>query len=341
MSTTQPAPLLLTPSQASRLSPQKTIFIDASWVMPNSPRKPKEEFTAFRIPTARFLDIDEVASHTDEGSRLGLRHMMPDPQVFAQACENLGITRDSHVILYDTHGLFSSPRALFMFRAFSHTNSSVLNGGLPRWIDEGYQVEANPPNPAELSRNSDAGTVNRTSYPAPSMNETVIRSYSDMVSNSTLLRTDPTMELVLDARPRGRYLGVDPEPRPNLPSGHIPGSFSLPFNQFTIPHKVAADSPLSSYPPYLSSGYTTLRPPQELSEDIRKSLGTDFGNQVLGGERRIVTTCGSGMTAAVLWLGLSSIWEAQQRGAPALSIYDESWTGYAARQESKIVKGEE
>jgi hypothetical protein len=86
MSTTRPAPLLLTPSQASRLSPQKTVFIDASWVMPNSPRKPKEEFTAFHIPTARFLDIDEVASHTDQGSRLGLKHMMPDTQVFAQAC---------------------------------------------------------------------------------------------------------------------------------------------------------------------------------------------------------------------------------------------------------------
>lgn len=71
-------------------------------------------------------------------------------------------------------------------------------------------------------------------------------------------------------------------------------------------------------------------------------------------------TCGSGMTAAVLWLGLSSVWEAQQRAAPPLAIYDEvslsqvkentlflthpviqSWTGYAARQESKITKGEE
>lgn len=86
MSTTRPAPLLLTPSQVSRLPPQTTVLIDTSWFMPNSPRKPKEEFAALRIPNARFLDIDEVASHTEEGATMGLKHMMPEPQVFAQAC---------------------------------------------------------------------------------------------------------------------------------------------------------------------------------------------------------------------------------------------------------------
>lgn len=119
------------------------------------------------------------------------------------------------------------------------------------------------------------------------------------------------------------YLGVDPEPRPHLSSGHIPGSLSLPFNLFIKSHKVATDSPLSSYPPYLSDGYTTLLTPDELSDEIRKSLGSEYGNQILAGERRVVMTCGSGMTAAVLWLGLSSIWEAQQRTAPPLAIYDE------------------
>jgi thiosulfate/3-mercaptopyruvate sulfurtransferase len=86
MSTAQSAPLLVTPSQVARLPPQSTVFIDASWVMPNSPRKPKEEFAAIRIPNAKFLDIDEVASRTEEGAKLGLQHMMPDSQVFARAC---------------------------------------------------------------------------------------------------------------------------------------------------------------------------------------------------------------------------------------------------------------
>jgi len=54
--------------------------------MPNSPRRPKEEFVAFRIPRSRFMDIDDVAKHTETGEKLGLKHMMPEPEVFAQAC---------------------------------------------------------------------------------------------------------------------------------------------------------------------------------------------------------------------------------------------------------------
>ena len=86
MSTTPPAPLLLKPAQVTRLVPQSIALIDASWVMPNSPRRPKEEFAAVRIPRARFLDIDDVARRTENGEKLGLSHMMPEPEVFAQAC---------------------------------------------------------------------------------------------------------------------------------------------------------------------------------------------------------------------------------------------------------------
>jgi len=85
MSTTKPAPLLLSPGEVVKL-PQDIIFVDATWVMPNSPRKPKEEFAAFRLPRARFLDIDEVATHTEEGAKIGLRHMMPPAELFANTC---------------------------------------------------------------------------------------------------------------------------------------------------------------------------------------------------------------------------------------------------------------
>lgn len=56
-------------------------------------------------------------------------------------------------------------------QAFSHTNSSVLDGGLPRWIDEGYPVETGSSN----STQDKSGTEKGTSYPVPSMNEAVIR----------------------------------------------------------------------------------------------------------------------------------------------------------------------
>ena len=56
--------------------------MDASWHMPNSPRKAREEFLKKRLPQARFLDLDEVAKEHD----LGLKHMIPDPEVFAKFC---------------------------------------------------------------------------------------------------------------------------------------------------------------------------------------------------------------------------------------------------------------
>lgn len=76
------APLLLTPRQLSDLDPKSVAVLDASWHMPNSPRKARSEFMKMRIPGARYLDLDEVASEHE----LGLSHMMPTPEKFAQAC---------------------------------------------------------------------------------------------------------------------------------------------------------------------------------------------------------------------------------------------------------------
>ena len=72
------APLLVNPSNVTK----DAIFVDASWHMPNSPRKAREEFLKKRLPQARFLDLDEVAKEHN----LGLKHMIPDPEVFAKFC---------------------------------------------------------------------------------------------------------------------------------------------------------------------------------------------------------------------------------------------------------------
>jgi len=71
------APLLVNPSNVT----EGSIPVDASWHVPNSPRKAREEFLK-RLPQARFLDLDEVAKE----HALGLKHMIPDPKVFAKYC---------------------------------------------------------------------------------------------------------------------------------------------------------------------------------------------------------------------------------------------------------------
>jgi len=114
-----------------------------------------------------------------------------------------------------------------------------------------------------------------------------------------------------------RYHGTAPEPRPGLPSGHIPHSISLPFNALLESHTSGSNT------------FTTIREPDDLRKIIVDILGSDEALQP-NAERRIVNTCGSGMTAAIIWLAL-------QRLGVDSALYDESWMGYAGRSESEIV----
>ncbi|KAI0786025.1 Rhodanese-like domain-containing protein [Abortiporus biennis] len=311
-------PYVLSPSQLRQLQlsePKEIAILDASWHMPNSPRKPKPEFITKHLPHARYLDLDEVASPNE----LGLKHMMPTPDIFAKYCEQLGISPSSHVVIYDSLGIFSAPRALFMFRALGHNRSSILDGGLPAWEHHGCPTES-----GEMSSQD-----SNVSYPPPKFDETVIRDYYQMLQNATTnLNQQGIAEVVVDARPHGRFLGTDPEPRPGLPSGHIPYACSLPFttflksNTYTPPN---GGSPIT---------YTSLRSNAELHEALREALGPERAQDVLSGKRNIVASCGSGMTAGVLWLGLKLL------GVEKVGLYDESWTGYALRKESPIATGE-
>ncbi|KAI0359183.1 Rhodanese-like protein [Trametes cingulata] len=321
-------PLVLTPAQLHNLKTTTTdasdlVVLDASWHMPTSPRKGAEEFLRVHLPTARFLDLDAVAAPHP----LSLPHMMPDPATFARACAQLGISPKTHVVLYDTHGVFSSPRALYMFRAFGHHRSSILDGGLPGWQVHGGSTEDGP-----------APTVHMwANYPPPKLNTSVVKDYDQMVANS---RRDPTKETdafyVLDARAKDRFLGKAPEPRPGLRSGHMPYAVSLPFNAFlethTVPQHVAnVVRPDGTDGPYT---YTRLRSTQGMLTALEEALGSERAKEVLEGKRQVVTSCGSGMTAGILWLGL------QLLGVERVGLYDESWMGYAMRPESKVVQEE-
>jgi thiosulfate/3-mercaptopyruvate sulfurtransferase len=153
--------------------------------MPNSPRNAHAEFLVKRLPNAQFLDLDAVAAPHE----LGLKHMMPEPRVFAEAMGTFqfryplsylfialgpgrfGILPSSHVMIYDTHGVFSSPRALFMFRAYGHKKSSIINGGLPCWVDEGLSLQNGKPQ-----------IPKPVSYPIPNLNRGTIRGQHSVLN---------------------------------------------------------------------------------------------------------------------------------------------------------------
>jgi thiosulfate/3-mercaptopyruvate sulfurtransferase len=109
---------------------------------------------------------------------------------------------------------------------------------------------------------------------------------------------------ILDARSAGRFAGIMPEPRPGISSGHMPGATSIPFTELVEEGR--------------------LRPAEELRQ-IFAAKGVDL-------KQPITTTCGSGVTAAVIALGL------EVAGAKQVSLYDGSWAEYGTHPEAVIEK---
>lgn len=110
-------------------------------------------------------------------------------------------------------------------------------------------------------------------------------------------------ELVLDARAAGRFTGAVPEPRPGMRSGHIPGSASLPYTDL-----------LNADGTFGSAAEVTAR----------------FAKAGVDGSRPVVTSCGSGVTACILTLGL------RLAGLPEGAVYDGSWSEWGGRSDTPV-----
>ena len=255
---------------AEHLGTPGLVVFDGTWHLPTSGRDAKTEYLAEHIPGALFFDIDDLV---DEKS--SLPHMLPSTIKFASRMKKIGVGDGMKIIVYDTLGLFSAARVWWTFRAMGHKDVAVLNGGLKKWKAEGRALE-------------DMAPVARTArHFSPLQNSELIRDLDDMKSYAA----SKSMQVV-DARPAGRFEGKDPEPRPGLRQGHIPGSKNIPSSAV-----VNADG--------------TLKTKGELIA-IFKTAGIDPAKSV-------VTTCGSGVTASILALALAVI---GQSNAP---VYDGAW----------------
>ena len=178
----------------------------ASWHLPTTGRDPKAEYLAEHIPGALFFDIDDLS---DEKS--SLPHMLPSTVKFASRMKKMGVGDGMRIVVYDTLGLFSAARVWWTFRAMGHEDVAVLNGGLKKWKSEGRPLEDGPP-PRRTER-----------HYTPLLNASLVRDMDDM--KQTLAKRSAQ---IVDARPAGRFAGSEPEPRPGLRGGHLPGSRNVP-----------------------------------------------------------------------------------------------------------------
>ena len=165
------------------------------------------------IPGAKVFNFDtEICDQKTD-----LPHMLPTSEQFEQYARKLGINKQSTVVVYDAMGIFSSPRAWWMFKVMGHENVFVLDGGLIKWIETEYRTD--------------------TGY-------TPIVCEGDFCSNhkpekvfsaKTVLDNLTNDKIqILDARSKVRFYAEEPEPRKGLKGGHIPGSTCLPFSKLLI-----------------------------------------------------------------------------------------------------------
>ncbi|MES2904168.1 MAG: sulfurtransferase [Pseudomonadota bacterium] len=263
--------LVTTDWLAANLGAEDLAIVDCSFFMPADQRDAGAEFSASHIPGARFLDIGEVADHDKKAP-----HMLPTASAFGAAMEGLGVGRDDRIIVYDNSGLRTAARGWFMFRHFGAERVAILDGGFQKWVHEGRPVESGPPMPRKAR--FDAMVA------------------ADAVVDKAEIAAQRVLPVV-DARSRVRFEGSEPDPRPGIAAGHIPGARNLPYSAL-----------------YRDDG--TLKPDSELSDEFAKA-GVDPA-------KPFIATCGSGVTANSL------IFAARRLGGRGQKLYDGSWSDYGA-----------
>jgi thiosulfate/3-mercaptopyruvate sulfurtransferase len=161
-----------------------------------------------QIPSARFFDLKNKFSDVSAP----FPTTFPSEKHFQNEAQGLGINKDSAIVVYDEKGIYSSPRAWWLFKSFGFKNVAVLDGGFPAWKHAGYKTETKQTNTGKMG-NFQAKL--QTKY---------IKFFEDVkkeIQNKN--------HLIIDARSESRFKSLEAEPRVGLRSGTIPNSVNLPF----------------------------------------------------------------------------------------------------------------
>lgn len=264
--------LVSTDRLAGNLAARDLRVADCSWFLPGDGRDARTEYAHAHIPGAVFLDLADVVDAATD-----LPMMLPPPEKFASRMARLGLGDGTRIVLYDNSPHRTAARGWAMLRSFGVTDVAILDGGLAAWRAAGLplsgDVEALP-----------------TGHPT-------VRARGVGIASLDAVRDRPPAMQLIDARSPARFAGEEPEPRPGVVPGHIPGAVNLP------------------YPLFFRDDGTWKR-----GDELRAVFaagGIDF-------DRPIVATCGSGVTASVV------AFAAHLLGHDA-AVYDGSWAEWGGR----------
>ena len=266
--------LVTTQWLAAEIGAEDLRVIDATIFLPGSGRDARAEYEAEHIAGAVFMDLDEIVDSDDPAP-----HMLAPEDKFRNAMGALGIGEGDRLVVYDNSPLHSAARAWWMLRAFGARQVAILDGGLEKWAIEGRPVERGKP------------STRRGEFRAALDRDAV----ADLAYVSGIVHSDS--HEIVDARPAGRFAGEEPEPRPGVEPGHIPGSRNLPQSAlFTADNSWKRGGELRS---------------------AFEEAGVDL-------DKPMVATCGSGVTAAVLLFG------AHLLGKEDVKLYEGSWSEWGS-----------
>jgi len=285
MAQDDPKNLVSTEWLAAHLKDPDLRVLDGTWFMPDEGRHARAEYEAAHVPGARFFDIDDISDTRSE-----LPHMAPPVEKFMSRLRGLGVGDGHQVVVYDAHGLFSAARVWWLFRLMGQDDIAVLDGGLPKWVAEGRPTE-------------DMEPVIRDRHMTARRQNHLVKDVTQVAAASKLRDHE-----IIDARSPGRFRGAEPEPRPGLRGGHVPGARNMHYRDL-----LNADG--------------TMKPPQELRR-VLEAAGVDLS-------RPAITTCGSGVTAAIINLALERI------GKTDHALYDGSWVEWGAFPTVPVATGDD
>jgi thiosulfate/3-mercaptopyruvate sulfurtransferase len=284
MAQDDPETLVSTDWVAAHLADPDLRVLDGTWFMPEEGRDARAEYSRAHIPGARFFDIDDIAD-----SRSDLPHMAPPVEKFMSRLRSLGVGDGHQVVVYDSLGLFSAARVWWLFRLMGKDGVAVLDGGLPKWVAEGRPTE-------------DLAPVVRDRHMTARLQNHLVKDVTQVSAAAKLGDHE-----ILDARSPGRFRGAEPEPRPGLRSGHVPGARNVPYRDLLAPDG-------------------TMKAPDALRQ-VLAAAGVDLSKPA-------ITTCGSGVTAAIINLALERI------GKTDHALYDGSWAEWGAYPTVPVATGD-